>query len=179
MPLGSLAAAAKEAPKLIRPELVLSVTTADWNNDGSVDRALLVRNEDNADLFIYLSTGPDASLQLAAYEKGFAWTGILFGTLPQLALTSNPAALQLISENDAVGRDRWKQALTLVYRDKTFLVAGYTFDYRDTLDPDNVKTCDLNLLTGKGVGNGKPFTSTTRAMPIARWTSETTPQGCP
>ncbi len=178
-PFGTLGAAAAQAPEMIRPEQVLSVVTADWNSDGSMDRALLVQNEDDADLFIYFSTGPGASMRLAAYQKGFAWTGILFGTLPQLALTSNPAAFQVVSENDAIGRDRWKQTLTLVFRNNAFVVAGYTLNSRDTLDPNNVSACDVNLLTGKGVANGKPFTSKTKAMPLAQWTSDTAPQGCP
>jgi hypothetical protein len=43
--------------------------------------------------------------------------------------------------------------LTLAYRNTDFVVAGFTYSYYDTLDPNVTGDCDLNVLTGKGVAN--------------------------
>lgn len=177
--LAGLAPALAAAPESVRPDRVLSVVTADWNGDGSMDRALLVQGEDAADLFIYLSAGPGEDMRLAVYAPGLAWTGILFGTLAELRLTANAASLQVFSQNDAVGRDRWTNTLTLVYRDGVFLVGGYTLETRDTLEPRNATSCDVNLLTGRGIADGKAFRSATRAVPVAQWPPDGKPEGCP
>ncbi|MGE0212823.1 MAG: hypothetical protein AB7S41_14095 [Parvibaculaceae bacterium] len=183
--LSSVAAIAAGAPESVRPENVLRVVTADWNGDGGMDRALLVQNGDDADLHIYLSESSGSGPKLAAYAKAFAWAGSMWGTLPELKLLPNTSSLQVVSQNDAVGRDRWTQTLTLAYRNGAFVVAGYTFSARDTLEPDAWSACDVNLLTGKGIvksekaPDGKAFASTTRAMPVVQWTQDTKPQGCP
>ena len=65
---------------------ILSVVTADWNNDGSFDRALLIASEtepDQADLLVYLSESTD-NMRLAVSKKNIAWRGAMWGT--QLAL---------------------------------------------------------------------------------------------
>lgn len=183
--LSAGAALAAAAPQAVKPENVLSVVTADWNDDGGMDRALLVRNEDDADLYIFLSDDSGTDLKLAAYAKAFSWAGSMWGTLPELSAPAGKASLQVVSQNDAVGRDRWTQTLTLAYRNKAFVVAGYTFSSRDTLEPDAWSECDVNLLTGKGLAKsekapkGKAFSTATRAMPVDQWTQDTTPKGCP
>ena len=58
----------------VRPERVLSVVTADWNSDGSFDRALLIASEtepDQADLLVYLSESTD-NMRLAVSKKNIA-----------------------------------------------------------------------------------------------------------
>ncbi|TNC72432.1 hypothetical protein [Rubellimicrobium roseum] len=81
---------------------------------------------------------------------GIAWTGRTPGTEPELAL-SPAGSVQVVSMNDAVGRDRWRLVLTLAHRGGDWRVAGITYDWRDTLDPAaRWGGCDLNLLTGRG-----------------------------
>lgn len=38
--------------------------------------------------------------------------------------------MQIVSQNDAVGRDRWEKILTIAYRDHDFVVAGFTYASR-------------------------------------------------
>jgi hypothetical protein len=163
----------------VRPEKVLSVVTADWNDDGSFDRAILIASEtesDQADLLIYLSDSP-GTMRLAASKKNIAWRGAMWGTQPALESTGR-GSLAIISANDAIGRNRWNQKLTVVYRNKAFAVAGYTYSDRDTLEPDVSSRCDVNFLTGKGVKNDKPFKMPAKAVSLADWSDASIPQEC-
>ena len=57
-------------------------------------------------------------------------------------------------------------------------MAGYTYSYYDTLDPDAAGECDVNLLTGKGVHNEKAFKTKLPAMKVEDWTMDTRPPEC-
>lgn len=163
----------------VRPENVLSVVTADWNNDGSFDRALLIASEtesDQADLWIYLSDS-SGNMQLATLKKNTVWRGAMWGTQPTLDITGHES-LAIISANDAIGRNRWNQKLTVVYRDKAFAVAGYTHTDRDTLTPDPGSSCDVNFLTGKGIKDNKPFKISTKTIALESWSEKSIPQMC-
>lgn len=81
---------------------------------------------------------------------GIAWSGAMAGTLPALSLSPAGSVL-LTSMNDGVGRDRWRLTLTIAHRDGDWRVAGITYDWRDTLDPQGWGRCDINLLAGRGV----------------------------
>jgi hypothetical protein len=164
----------------ISPDSVLSVVTSDWNGDGGMDRAVLVEGQDGADLYIYLSDidpNEDRRRQLALAKTGAAWIGTMWGTLPGIEV--NPkGSLLLKSGNGAVGRSRWTQTLTIVYRNGEFLVAGLTFDSRDTLDPKAGGHCDLNLLTGQGIRNGKPIKVAVIQIRLADWSDDSRPKEC-
>ena len=69
----------------------------------------------------------------------------------QLATNKN-GSLQIINKNSSVGRDRYEETLTIVYRDNTYIVAGITIYYNDTavLSEEN---CDYNLLSGKTINS--------------------------
>ncbi len=99
------------------------------------------------------------------------------GQEPWLEVKAN-RSLQLISENDSIGRNRWRQTLTIAFRNDKFMVAGYTFAYRDSLDPDASGVCDVNLLSGKGFNKGKPFRTELSAMSVDSWTIDTKPKEC-
>lgn len=77
-----------------------------------------------------------------------AWTGAMAGQAPWLELTPG-GSLAVISENTGIGRDRWHMTLTIAHRDG-LRVAGVTYEWYDTLDPEAGGTCDLNLLSGRG-----------------------------
>lgn len=168
---------AQTAPSTIAPENVLSAAVADWNDDGTMDRAILVDNGDAAaDLFVYLSDG-DNGLKLAAYAPGLVFSGSMAGTLADLQL-SPQGGLQVHSENGAVGRDRWDQVLTLAWRKDQFVVAGVTYGAVDTLDPTAGGNCDINLLTGKGTSNDKAVNGAPVTIPVAKWTDDSLPAAC-
>lgn len=142
-------------------------------------RAVLVQGAEDADLYIF--TKPSDKLLQAVYAPDIAVTGI-GGIDAYLRKTPN-GTLQLISQNIALGRHRWEQALTIVYRDNQFLVGGYTYSDYDALDVDsdgNIKTrdCDFNFLTGRGVKDEQPIRTSMTAIPVQNWTVDTYPPEC-
>lgn len=170
---------ASDAPR-IAPFQVNSVETADWTGDGYPDRAVLIETEDGADLLIYIGEarsddGESAPYRLAARRDGIAWRGRAWGTFPELALSSS-GALQVISRNEAIGRHRWQETVTILWRDGRFIVGGYTFEARDTLDPGAGSSCDINLITGGAILDGVRAKLSPAAEPVESWAS---PGGCP
>jgi hypothetical protein len=161
----------------VAPEKVLSVVTADWNEDGGFDRAVLIETEPTeTELLIYLSGTPN-QMKLAIRKPDVAWRGGLWGTQPKLEV-NQVGSLVVVSGNEAIGRNRWMQKLTIVYRNKSFVVAGYTYNARDTLNLDYQLQCDVNFLTGKGIKNGKTFKTAMTAIPLAKWSSDAAPREC-
>ncbi|KAF2992423.1 hypothetical protein OGR47_11245 [Methylocystis sp. MJC1] len=150
--------------------------------EGNTDRAVLVENGDSgADLYLYLNLEParDISkpMKAAAVKKSVAWSGGMWGTRPSLE-TSAKGSLLIKSENTGVGRDRWTQTLTVVYRNKDFVVAGLTRESYDTLDPKAVHSCDLNFLSGKGKRDGKAIEVKTPAKKLADWSDDAPAKEC-
>lgn len=164
----------------IRPDRVISVVTSDWNGDGSFDRALLLVSEkeaDEVDLLIYLSASDKPyDMRLAVTKANIAWRGAMWGTQPSLEVNDRKSLI-ITSANDAIGRGRWTRKLTLVYLGKSFVVAGYTYNSHDTLDLTS-STCDVNLLTGNGIKNKKPFKTTYKAVAVAEWSAAAIPPEC-
>lgn len=138
-------------------------------------RAILVETEEGADLYIYIDAGE--GWKQAVHARDIVWRGGMYGQEPSMEAQEH-GSLKILSENSAVGRNRWEQVLTIAYRGGDFRVAGYTYSYYDTLDPDANGLCDVNLLTGKGVLNGKAFKTTLKAMPARNWTMDTRPPEC-
>ncbi len=164
-----------------RYERVVSTVTLSFENDGSTDRAVLVENFDaGADLYIFRSVEdakPDSPMEPTLLKKAAAWSGGMWGSRPSLD-SSTKGSLIIKSQNEAIGRYRWSQTLTVVYRSHEFLVAGLTYDSRDNLDPKAGGSCDLNFLTGKGVRNGKPVEIKSGAIRLIDWTDEKLPKEC-
>jgi len=158
---------------------ILSSVSLSFDN-GDMDRAVLLENGDSGvDLYIYRALAPssDKSATPALVKKNAAWSGAMWGQLPSLE-TNAKGALLIKSANDSIGRDRWSQTLTVIYRDKQFIVAGLTRETRDTLDLKNHHSCDLNFLSGKGVRDGKPVALKTPAPKLADWSDEKLPGAC-
>ncbi len=162
---------------------VLSAATLSFGDDGAFDRTVLTQNGDaGADLTIFRAVpAPDgavAVLKPTLVKKDVAWSGQMWGTLPSLSVNGK-RSLVIASANDAVGRDRWSQKLTVVLRDGAFVIAGITHTSHDTLDPKaGASSCDLNLLTGKGTSDGKPVTETRAPIPLADWSDYKLPNAC-
>ncbi len=170
---------------LAEPRLqdVLSAATLSFGDDGPLDRAVLTQNGDaGADLTIFRAVpapdGSAAALKPVFFKKDAVFSGQMWGTLPSLAVNGK-GSLVIASGNEAVGRDRWSQKLTVVLRDGAFVIAGITHASRDTLDPKaGASSCDLNLLTGKGTSGGKPVTETLAPIPLADWSDNKLPKAC-
>jgi hypothetical protein len=162
-------------------EHVVSVATLSFDSSGDMDRAVLVENGDaGADLYIYLALDPaksDAGVKPALVKKAAAWSGSMWGTRPSLE-TTEKGSLLIKSANTAIGRSRWSQTLTIVYRNKEFIVAGLTRESSDTLDSEAGGSCDINFLTGKGKRNGKPVATRFPPIKLADWSDEKPPKEC-
>lgn len=120
-------------------------------------------------------------LQLAASASDKIWGQAapdgIYGQEPSIAALPN-GSIAITSQNDAIGRDRWHQTLTLAYRNNSFLVAGYTYDSRDTLEPDNSHECDYNVLTGKVTKDGKTLKADARTVSIQDWQDDIGQKAC-
>lgn len=163
----------------INPGNVLGVVVGDWNKDGGMDRAILVapENEDHdVGLYLYLQDDANGS-QLAIFKPNLVWSGALWGSTPSLGITPS-GSLQVLSQNQAIGRHRWMQKLTIAFRNNHFVVAGYTYDSYDTLDLNSGLSCDVNLLTGKGIKNKKAFRTPKLTIKLADWSDQSSPKQC-
>lgn len=158
---------------------VLDAETFSFEN-GETDRAVLVANGDSgSDLYIYLDldTTDGKAPKPALVKKDAAWDGGIWGSRPSLETTTR-GSLLIKSENSGAGRNRWSQTLTIVYRNRQFMVAGLTREAYDTLSPDAGHSCDLNFLSGKGKKDGKSVEIRTPAMKLADWSDGELPKEC-
>lgn len=149
----------------------------DFNDDGVLDKAVLVQGKEDVDLYIYLSA-QDGEMKLAAYNPGIVWSGVMFGTVPSLTQNPETKSLLLQSGNQAIGRGRWMQTLTISYRDNAFIVSGFTHESYDTLEPDNAHSCDYNLLTGKAIVDEKPTKLVKKRISLEEWDQALLPEVC-
>ncbi len=159
----------------------ISFVSTDWNSDGLEDMAVLITSESEprepkATLLIYLSEAPDR-LRLAIRKENLVWHGRLYGNEAKLSL-NDQGSLVISSQNDAIGRGRWNEKIIAMYQAGGFIVAGYTYTYRDTLDLAAGGTCDVNFLTRNGVRNNNPFRIDKTPMNLIDWTESSIPTEC-
>lgn len=183
-------------PMTVRPAGAMPVqpwiasATGDIDGDGVPDRAALSGDGDSVSLSVFLSSaarapaGPSAGSAVSpadaaptVHRDGLGWMGGMEGQRPEIAVTAR-GSLTVVFQNEAIGRNRWRETLTMAYRGGALVVAGYTHESRDTLAPDASTRCDVNLLTGKGEKNGAPFTVPARRVPVTEWTDAAVPQPC-
>lgn len=160
---------------LIPPQSVAGAATVPVDGDIYRFRAVLSETDGGGDLYIFTDAGE--GWVETVHAKDIVWRGGMYGQEPWLEVNEH-GSLKIYSENSAIGRDRWEQILTIAYRGGEFLIAGYTFSYYDTLDPDAAGQCDVNLLTGKGVHNDKTFKTRLPRTRVADWTMDTRPPEC-
>lgn len=171
-----IAPADAETPDYSR---VLSSVTLSFQG-GDTDRAVLVENsESGADLYIYLALTPNRETpsRPVLFKASAAWSGVMWGTRPSLDV-SDRGSLLIKSGNEGIGRGRWSQTLTVVYRNKEFIVAGFTREEHDTLDLKAGGSCDINFLANKGKRNGSSISIHTPAPRLSDWSDEKLPQSC-
>ena len=133
---------------------IVAMASGDWNKDGTPDLAVIATpGDDSGDdngLYVYLAKPEENRLTLALSLPNSIWGNLtMYGQEPEVAALAN-GSFTITTKNDSVGRDRWRQSLTVAYRNFDFIVAGYTYSSYDTLDPNGGSECDLNVLTGKG-----------------------------
>ncbi|CAN7401119.1 hypothetical protein LJR030_004146 [Rhizobium sp. LjRoot30] len=163
------------AAEPIAPERIIDAVTGDWNKDDQSDLALLVappEGEDMIGIYIYVRDKDHPLLKLVAEAPGKIWGNSslegMFGQDPSLTALPN-GSLAVHSQNSGIGRNRWEQQMTLAYRNGDFVVAGYTYNDYDTLDPDAGTNCDYNVLTGKAKVNDKELRVEPKFITIQNW----------
>lgn len=166
------------ALEALRRDAVVSVITGDWNDDGNEDAAIISAPGDGGTDYgvsVYLKDRPDGRLRQAFERLEFLWgADTIAGQEPALQVVPN-GSFMIITKNDSIGRNRWRQKLTIAYRDSAFFVAGFTYEHFDTLNlkergPD---TCDLNLFSGKGFVNEGSIAFPGKKISLSEWADDT------
>ncbi|ANH03836.1 hypothetical protein [Shinella sp. HZN7] len=158
-------------------ERIMAMASGDWNKDGTADLAIIATADEdsgeNSGLYVYLAKPEEGRLALVLSLPNSVWGSlpIMAGQEPELAALSN-GSFTLVTKNESIGRDRWRQTLTVAYRNFDFIVAGYTFSSYDTLNPDGGSECDLNVLTGKGKALGQPISGKAQFVLLKDWKDE-------
>ena len=178
---------AAHAEDTIASDRIIDAAIGDWNKDGKPDLALLVTMppHDQADyeigIYIYLRDKEHELLKLAAAAPDKIWGRAepdgIYGQEPSIAALPS-GSIAITSQNDAIGRDRWHQTLTLAYRNSAFLVAGYSYDFRDNLEPGNSYSCDYNVLTGKVTKDDKILKADAKTVSIQDWQDDIGQKAC-
>lgn len=178
---------AAHAGDTVPPERIIDAAIGDWNKDGKPDLVLLAASspDDQADnpigVYIYLRDDEHSLLKLAASAPNKIWGSVepdgVVGQEPSISALPN-GSIAIVSQNDSIGRDRWEQTLTLAYRNSSFVVAGYTYNSRDTLEPDNSHSCDYNVLTGKVTKDGKTLKADAKTVGIQDWQDDIGQKAC-
>lgn len=161
---------------------VVSGVTGDWNKDGRSDLALLVAPEDadsdEALLYLYLADKTHNLLRPVSEGAYSLWGNTnldgMFGRDPELKALDN-GSLAVTTQNSGIGRNRWTQTVTIAWRDSQFIVAGFTYNWNDTLDidnPDSNGSCDYNVLSGKYVLNGTSQNTAPSTVSLKDWSDE-------
>ncbi len=172
-PAGIAVSSAQDASgTTISPDQIFSVATGDWNKDEAQDAVVMIETgEQEFDVLFYL-TDKNQRLKLHDYVKSMVWGATtMYGQEPFVSTREN-GSLMITSQNSAIGRDRWEENLTIVYRQNQFIVAGFSYSSYDTLDPDGGGSCDLNLLTGKGMVNDKAIRFDAKAPSILAYADQ-------
>jgi hypothetical protein len=184
-----LAGLALAAPALADgPPALLGAVSGDWNRDELPDAAVLVRGPDEgaATLHVYLGDWTEG-LRPVVSAPNAVFAGPMAGQMPRL-VPRTETSFVIEMEQTGVGRTPWMSQTTVAFRDGGFVVAGYTYDFYDRLDPGHSGTCDVNLLNGRWErridpegdaperresGDGGP-----RAFPLAALTDAFWPEPC-
>lgn len=143
---------------------VIDAAVGDWDKDGRNDLALLIAPPAQptpglAELRIYMRRDPDGLLLAPALvvpdSVWGSWQGWgVRGQEPALKVLAS-GTLAIVERNESTGRYRFTRQRTLAWRNGTFVLAGFTDATHDTITMTSMR-CDLNLMTGNGVLNGKP-----------------------
>ena len=59
------------------------------------------------------------------------------------------------------------QTLTIAYRNETFIVAGFAYDWSDALKDNSERSCEYNVLTGAGQSSSKTENGTNVEAKVA------------
>jgi hypothetical protein len=165
-----------------KPHEIISALTTDINGDATPDRILLSQGPDgDATLWVYLGKSTNDGTQAfhaPMIGKDIVFAGTAFGQWPSLEMNKQGTSLLIRSQNESIGRSRWNQTLTIAWRNNTLVVAGLTYEWRDTLDLKQFGTCDANFLSGRALRNGKPHADKVAPLTLAQFDPRKLPKAC-
>ena len=160
------------------PREVLHDLMLDIDRDGLMDRAVLVRQSDNAyvDLWVYLRNG-DEPFDLSR-RPSFVKASLTAD--PILAFESKGMGSLTIRYGRG-GNNHCEMSLTIVHRRGRFLVAGFASSW-DTLRW-GIGSCDINFLTGRGVASrglarARPLKERFSPIKLEAWSEYRQPRAC-
>lgn len=132
---------------------------------GYETKAAFVRNENEPSLLIVETRGAANYLVLDNAKLGFQ---IDNPGSTNTKLEVNAAGSLLISSDNSnfPSRNMWDRTYTIAYRDGTYVLAGFTLKTYDSLLGKS-GSCDYNLLTGKGVRDGREVRVLTQPSDLA------------
>lgn len=149
-------------------QVIQSVTFTGAPN--RIAMASIIDPQDGTDLVLWITHQKPNDIRYYSVvdnsKLGLAHGGMA-GTESTLSV-SKTGALEINQQNESVGRDRWTRTLTVSYRRGQYVVSGYTYTFRDTLNPNAGGSCDYNLLTGKGQRNGRPVRIKSVVLPLQK-----------
>ena len=154
--LALLGQAAEEAADEATESNIETRVSGDLDADGITDTAYIT-----SDLRLVIESSRVGQVEYGRVEGNFGWGG----RQPNLSI-SEAGSLVLGTLNLGGGSSRWEQWETMAFRDGEFVLAGITYWWRDSLDPTNEGTCDVNLLTGQGVRKGESITTEMAAIAV-------------
>ncbi|WP_417807975.1 hypothetical protein [Thioclava sp.] len=171
-------ALAQEPPKA--GDLVAALS-GDWNGDGQPDAALITQAEGgDAGLSLYLGD-PVFGLKRVVDRPHVIFSGPMGGQTPAL-LPGSSSSFKLHQEQIGIGRTPWESTLSIAWRNGQFVLAGYSYQFYDRINPEHYGSCDVNLLAGNHEltldGKTQKGRQDARAFPISQLDADYMPKIC-
>lgn len=171
--LAALAPAGAE-PRAYDKVLAAAPFFADGDTNRDPDHVVLDRGDGSCrfDLYVYLRHPAPRPTAPDLFKEGVLTGG---GACGNASLRIGPKGAIMIDLVNDWRPPMWKETVTIVYRNKEFVIAGYTQRTSSITGPENADkpekftTCDVNFLTGKGVRNGKPIRNIGGPVKMSAW----------
>ncbi len=171
--LAALSPAAAE-PRAYDKIVAAAPFFADGDASRDPDHAVLDRGDGSCrfDLYVYLRHPAPQPTTPDLFKEGVLTGGGACGNASLRIGQKGAIMIDLVND--------WhppmsKATVTIVYRNKAFVVAGYTQRTSSITGPENAdkperfSICDVNFLTGKGVKNGRPVGNVGGPVGMADW----------
>ncbi len=174
-----LLASSSLAQEAIDPGRIAAVTTGDFDRDGDTDLAMIMRpplthGADDNGIYIYLADPSEGRMVLKVAAPNMVPNSFIYaGESVAMASLQNGSIL-VTAKNDTPGQRHYEVKLTIAYRNSDFVVAGYSLKENVPYPLD----CDMNMLTGKGVVNGKATTNAAGVILLKAWSDEAGRKAC-
>ena len=147
---------------------------------GVVATAHIVKMDDDADASLVIThEKPNDARYYMIIDNPHL--GIVPPEFAGVGSTLNRAAngsLTIEQLNIGFSRSRWERTLTISYRNGKYVISGFTYSAWDAHNPELGQGCDYNLITGKGIRNGKKVNIKTRALDLQSFSSPEKLESC-